>query len=230
MSRAVALLAVLLALVLAGCGRGDTASNTATPSETQAPDPGRDVMSAFVAAAAARDAGAMWELLSEPSRRRYGPTLEEFETGEARALRRTLAPYAAGALPVEVSERIDDRFGVVALSRGKRAYASPLRLEGDTWKVELPGRLAIAVSGPPPGSKGKFADQIGVELVGRAGGGAAVLYLDGVTLPDPKIFSSPTRATVFANLPNGVAPGRHTVVVFATSGERAAARAWTFQP
>jgi hypothetical protein len=35
------------------------------------------------------------------------------------------------------------------------------------WRVELPGSLTIDVSGPPPGSKGKFASQIGVEIKER---------------------------------------------------------------
>lgn len=220
---------VVLAAGLTGCGSDERSSTQATePTQAAPPDPGRDVMTAFVAAAKEGDAEGMWDLLSEPSRERYGPTLEDFEAGEAKALTEILAPFAGGDLPVEVSENIDGVFGVVALSRGSDAYATPLRREGDIWRVELPGALKIDVSGPPPRSKGKFADQIGVEVTGRAGGGPALLYLDGITL-DPKIYSSPTSATVYASFPNGVEPGRHTAVAFASSGDRAAATAWTFE-
>lgn len=229
--RVAATLVVLIAiLVVAGCGSEETTSGKTTqPTETAPPDPGREVMTAFVAAAEDGDAVAMWDLLSEPSRERFGPTLEEFEAGEAKRLAETLAPFAGGDLPVEVSENIDGDFGVVALSRGDHAYANPLRREGDVWRVELPGPMTIDISGPPPGSKGKFASQIGVEIKGRSSGGTALLYLDGETL-DPDIYAGPTAATVFASFPNGVEPGRHTAVAFALSGDNAAAEAWTFRP
>jgi hypothetical protein len=218
---------VVLTAVLAGCGGND--STTTATTETSPPDPGKEVVGALVGAARTGDAQTMWGVLSKASRRRYGPTLADFRQGEARALRRTLAPFARGPLPVQVSENIDGTIGVVALSRGANAWATPLRLEDGFWRVELPGRLHIDVSGPPPGSKGKFADQVGVEVRGRSGAGTALLYLDGETL-QPEIYSGGSAATVFASLPNGAGPGRHTVVAFATSGDEAAARAWTFLP
>ena len=186
-------------------------------------------MEAFVAAAADDDAGTAWELLSQPSQRHAGPTLEDFEKKMFPELRRTLAAFAGGKLPVQVSERIDDQFGLVALSRGRDAYATPLRLEGDVWRVELPGPVRIEVLGPPPGSRGKFAQQIGVEKHGPGGAGVAVLYLDGVTL-DPRTSSSPKGATIFANFANPLEPGLHTAVAFTSAGGNAAARAWTFYP
>lgn len=215
------------AALLAGCGGSATETTGAT--ETSPPDPGREVVGALVDAAAEDDAETMWELLSEPSRRRYGSTLEQFEQGEAQELARRLAPFEAGELPVSVSENVDGDFGLVAPSRGENAWAAPLRREGEVWRVELPGRLEISISGPPPGSKGKFVDQIGVEVTGRSGGGTALLYLDGVTL-DADVYPSPTSATVFASFADGVEPGRHTAVAFATSGANAAATAWTFLP
>ena len=111
-------------LALAGCGDKKQAETTPVA------DPGRDVMEAFVAAAADDDAEGAWELLSGPAQRRAGPTLEDFERDEFPELKQELAPFAEDPLPVEVSEKIDDVFGVVALSRGKDAYATPLRLEG----------------------------------------------------------------------------------------------------
>jgi hypothetical protein len=216
---------ILLALLaLAGCS-GDDKQATPTP----AADPGREVMAALVAAAAADDAESVWELLSQPSQRRVGPTFEEFERNEFPELRRTLAPFAGESLPVEVSEKIDDEFGLIALSRREDAYAIPLRLEGDVWRVELGSPVRIDILGPPPDSRGEFAQQIGVEKHGAGGAGIAVLYLDGVTL-DAKTSSDADSATIFANFESDLQPGRHTAVAFTSAAGEAAARAWTFVP
>ena len=226
MLRVALVLVAAFALLAGGCG-GDDDKQAAPPPQFS--DPGREVMRAFVAAAADGYAETAWELLSQPSQRRAGPTLEEFEEETFPELRRTLAPFAGGKLPVEVSERIDEEFGLVALSRGRDAYATPLRLEGDVWRVELPGPVRIEVLGPPPGSRGKFVQQIGVEKRGPGGAGVAVLYLDGVTL-DPRTSSGPEGATIFANFANPLEPGPHTAVAFTSAGGNAAARAWTFYP
>jgi hypothetical protein len=216
-----ALFTVLVALI-AGCG-GEKDENAAPP------DPGREVMQALVDAAAAGDAETAWELLSQPSRRREGPTFEDFERTAFPELKRTLAPFAEAPLPVEVSENVDGKFGLVALSRGDSAYAVPMRLEGNLWRVELPGPVRIEVLGPPPGSRGKFVNQIGVEKHGRGGAGIALLYLDGVTL-DPETSADADSATIYANFPNALQPGLHTAVAFTSAGSDAAARAWTFYP
>jgi hypothetical protein len=214
---------VALALLAAGCGE----DKQATPAPP--PDPGREVMQALVDAAAADDAESAWDLLSAPSQKRAGPTLEEFEQEEFPALKRTLAPFADDPLPVEVSENLDGEFGVVALSRGEDAYAMPLRREGEAWRVELASPVEIDVLGPSPGSRGEFAKQIGVEKHGPGGAGLAVLYLDGVTL-DAQTFADQDSATIFANFESDLQPGRHTAVAFTSAGGEAAARAWTFFP
>jgi predicted small lipoprotein YifL len=225
MPRVLKAIAVLSAMsfALAACG-SDGESTTAAP-----PDPGRDVMQALVDAAAADDAESAWELLSMPSRERAGPTLEEFEENEFPELKRTLAPFAEDPLPVEVSENLDGEFGVVALSRGNDAFATPLRREGEHWRVELASPVTIDVLGPPPGSRGEFAKQIGVEKRGAGGAGLAVLYLDGVTL-DAETFADADSATIFANFESKLEPGRHTAVAFTGAAGEAAARAWTFVP
>jgi hypothetical protein len=214
--------AVSLSLFLAACG-GDDKQAEPTP----AADPGQEVMTALVAAAADNDAETAWELLSEPSQRREGPTFEEFEQSTFPELRRTLAPFANGPLPVKVSENVDGEFGLVALSRGSSAYAVPLRREGEVWRVELPGPVRIEILGPPPGSRGKFVNQIGVEKHGAGGAGIALLYLDGVTL-DPQTAADADSATIYANFENPLEPGLHTAVAFTSAGGQAAARAWTF--
>jgi hypothetical protein len=219
-----ALVVISASLLLAACG-----SDEEQPAPTAAADPGREVMEAFVAAAADDDAETAWELLSAQSQERVGPTFEEFERDEFPELERRLAPFAGGSLPVEVSEKIDEEFGVVALSRGEDAYATPLRLEGDVWRVELEGPVRIDILGPPPDSRGQFSQQIGVEKHGAGGVGIAVLYLDGVTL-DAETFSDADSATIFANFESDLEPGRHTAVAFTSAAGEAAARAWTFVP
>jgi hypothetical protein len=209
-------------LVLVACGGDDKQATPAPPA-----DPGREVVQALVDAAADDDAETAFDLLSQPSQERAGPTLEDFERSVFPGLKQTLAPFADGELPVEVSEKIDDQFGLVALSRGPDAYATPLRLEGNVWRVELEGPVRIDVLGPPPGSRGAFANQIGVEKHGPGGAGLAVLYLDGVTL-DPQTFADADSATIFANFESKLEPGRHTAVAFTSAGGNAAARAWTF--
>ena len=73
--RVVLVLMVGCALLAGGCGgKDEQAAAPPTPA-----DPGREVMEAFVAALAADDAETAWGLLSRPSQRRGGPTLEEFE-------------------------------------------------------------------------------------------------------------------------------------------------------
>jgi hypothetical protein len=211
-------------LLLAACG-GDDKQAAPRP----ATDPGREVMAALVAAAADNDTETAWELLSKPSQRREGPTFEEFEQTSFPKLRRTLAPFAKGSLPVEVSENVDGEFGLIALSRGGSAYAVPLRREGEVWRVELPGPVRIDILGPPPGSRGKFVNQIGVEKHGAGGAGIALLYLDGVTL-DPQTAADADSATIYANFANPLQPGLHTAVAFTSAGGQAAARAWTFVP
>jgi hypothetical protein len=218
-------LVTTLALLAVGCGGGggEKEENTAPP------DPGREVMQALVDAAAADDAKTAWELLSQPSQQREGPTLEDFEQNVFPELKRTLEPFTDAPLPVQVSENIDGEFGLVALSRGDSAYAVPMRLEGNLWRVELAGPARIEILGPPAGSRGKFANQIGVEKHGPGGAGVAVLYLDGVTL-DPRTSAGQNSATIFANFPNELEPGRHTAVAFTSAAGEAAARAWTFYP
>jgi hypothetical protein len=230
--RPVALVLVLLlaCVALVGCG-GDEKSAGGSAQTTTVPDPGRDVLEAIIAASAEDDIETIWNLLSEQSRRRHGPTLEEFEQSAAlRDLRRELAPFAKGELPIEVSENVAHGFGVVALARGRQAFATPLRREGELWRLELPGPMRIEVLGPDPGTKGEFVNQIGVETHGpRSGSGIGLLYLDGVTL-DAKSFSGPRSSTIFANFAQTLEPGIHTVVAYGSSGPNAAAKAWTFEP
>jgi hypothetical protein len=219
----------LLVLALAGCGGGGkTTTNAVTtvalPTTTTAGDQGKGVIDALVAAARAHRTDAVWGMLSTTSKQRLGPTLAAFR----RSAGPTLAPLAAlGPYKEVVSERITPEFGVVAVDDGKEVYALPLRLEGSTWKAELGGPVTIKVLGPQPGSKGLVA-QIGVGVGGPSGVGTAVMYLDGQT-ENPKVYTTATNSTLVSDFDPALPAGRHTVVVFATDGREAAAKAWWFR-
>jgi hypothetical protein len=212
--RKAACLLALVALLAAGCGGGS------------ADDPGAAVIAKLVDAAKNDDAAAMWQLLSTPSQRRLGPTEEAFAAKRAKSLARRLAPFADG-YELAVSNPITDLFGLVAIARGKSAFGTPLRLEGKDWKVELGGPIALEVLGPRPGSRGPVG-QVGVEVHTPGGVGDSLLYVDGSTL-DARAYSGPKGATVFANIPGLLRPGRHVAVAYADRGDSAAATAWTFR-
>jgi hypothetical protein len=222
-----ALALVLLALA-SGCGDGKQA---APPVSTQAAanpkDPGLDAVTRMASAIRAHDRAALWTLLSEPSRRRLGPTLGAFSSSRAPGLERDLRYLSSHRLREVVSERITGRFGLVAVASGQRTFTTPLRLEHGKWKLELGGGpLAIRVLGPDPGSVGRV-NQIAYEIRGTRGGATAVLYADGITLRSKEAVG-PKTATVYANLDAALTPGAHNAVAFATNGSAAAARTWTF--
>src|SRR5919201_3524007 len=107
MRRAVALLAAT-ALVAGGCGG---AKKAAPPPR----DRGKEVIDALVAAAARHDAKALWGLLSGPSRQRLG-SFERFRRTAAVTLASRVGSFARAPYREIVSERVTNRFGVVAIA------------------------------------------------------------------------------------------------------------------
>jgi hypothetical protein len=220
----------LAAALAAGCGGGEkaTAPPTSTTTARQPRDPGLDAVTRMIRATRTRDRAALWALLSEPARRRLGPTLADFRKGSAPKLERALRPFRKTGFHVDVSERITGRFGVVGISSGSHVYAAPLRLELGSWKLDL-GRsppLAIRVLGPDVGSVSRV-QQIAFEVRGAPGGATAILYVDGVNLRSREAVARGT-ATVYSNLESPLTPGPHSAVAFATRGDSAVAKAWTF--
>jgi hypothetical protein len=208
-------LLILVGLLVAACaGHEESGGSTATPAPP--PDPGRDAARALVEAVQARDTSALRKLLTERAAARPATVAD---------LLRELRPFEAG-YRVIVSERITDRYGVVAIVRQQHAYAVPLRLGGDDWKVDAGGPASIEILGPLPSRPERVA-QIGVVVRGLGSGGDGVLYVDGVTLA-PRAASDARSFTLFANLEAPLTAGRHVAVAFATSGDRATARAWAF--
>ena len=223
---------VLAAVLLAGCGGGgQQATPTPPPAPpAPAPDPGRTAISALVGAAGAGSASRLWALLSAPTRARYGPTEKAFAEKAARALERPLEPYARQGYRLVVSERITDRFGVVAIA-GKHggAFALPLRFQKGAWKAELGGPVQIQHLGlPAPGGRAKLVVQLAVEVKSLAHEiDAAVAYLDGHAVASTG-HGSPNDETLLVNLPAPLPRGRHVAVAFASAGGDASALAWSF--
>jgi len=222
-----------LTLALAGCGGGESAVTTApattAPAKTTPADPGKAVIDALALAAHSARAAAMWKLLSTSSRERLGPTLKEFE-GEAVHLTMELGTFER--FRVIVSERVTPELGVVAIEgtrAGRRAiYAVPLRLEGTHWKVELGGPVKVRPLGPLPGAREDVVAQIAAAVEGQGGAGTAVMYLDGQTVGQLKVYRTKTNSTVVANFDPALDPGVHTVVVFASDVREASVAAWAF--
>lgn len=206
--RRLALIALAVAC-LAGCGSSDEPA-----------DPGRETLGAFLHAASEGNTTLMRGLLSLPSSGRTRDAQLSRLAARLRAL--------AGRYTVIVSERITDDFGVAAVVGPSGAYAAALRREGDSWRLELNGPLNVIPLGPDPGSRDLVVQQIAVEVNGGSGGGDALLYLDGLVIPQTKVFSAASSFTAFANLPARVVAGRHSVVAFAHRGGNATANAWTF--
>jgi hypothetical protein len=194
-------------VVLAGCGGG------------KPPDPGGEAFRSLVQAAARGDVTAMRALLTPDSR------------VDPAALRQELRPFRAG-YTLAVSERITDSppVGLMAATHGAHAFAAALRLVGKDWKLELGGSIRIRALGPLPGAKQARIRQLAAAIDGTtgAGGGEALLYLDGLAIPDAKVYRFAKQLSIVANLPIAVPKGRHAIVVFAAEGTKAAARAWTF--
>jgi hypothetical protein len=236
-----ALVLAVVGVLAAGCGGGggEGASPTAPavpsgPTTTAGPaDPGRDAIEAFVAAARKAQAAGMWGLLSTSSKRRLGPTLAGFRKRAAVELAESVGSF--DTFRMIVSERITAEFGVVAIDgsrlveggRERSVYAVPLRLEGTKWRVELGTPVRVRPIGPDPGAREPVVAQVAAAVEGPGGSGTAVLYLDGQTV-EPQVRGTASNATVFANFDPALAPGRHTVVVFASDGAEAAAGAWAF--
>jgi hypothetical protein len=229
---AAALAIVALTALVAGCG-GKSKPESIQPPITTAPegeDRGKVVVDALVRAAGARDAEALWELLSTPSRQRLGP-FERFRGTAAAKLSEDLGGLSRGPYRQMVSERVTDNFGIVALANASGTYAAALRLEGGSWRVELGGPVHIEPLGIVNASTAEPVVQVAAEIRTSATPPdleTAVAWLDGLSLDQAQLHGTAKSATLFANLVSPVRSGRHTVVAFAGGAKDASAVAWTF--
>ena len=124
----VLVLGLVLAAVAAGCGGGGGNSaappTTTTTGPARPKDPGTDALRRALKAVRSGDRVALWGLLSQPSRRRLGPTLAEFRRRGAPQVERSLRYFTTHPFRKIASERITGRFGVAGIVSG-RSLPSP---------------------------------------------------------------------------------------------------------
>jgi hypothetical protein len=246
--------AALSAVLLAGCadgGDGDgrasppppTATTGSTETEPAPPPPppaagqrpGR-VLTRFVRAARASDHAGMWELLSQPTQRRFGPTLERFRTGAGRRLAREVGAFVPGRSRVFLEEPITSLFAVAAYGGRTRigerrpygTYAVALRRQGSAWRLELGGPVALRPLGPDPGAVEDGPLQVAAEVESAAPIVEGGMWLDGQAVPGRTAGLGATRVTMFSDARGGLPRGPHAVVAFASTFADASAIAWTF--
>ena len=251
MPRFVALL--IVALALAGCAEDGGEERAATESQTRteaattetAPTttepepfptttPGR-VLTRFVRAARAENVGAMWELLSIPSQRRLGPTLEAFRAAGGRRLAQELGRFLPGRSRVFLEEPITGTFAVAAYGGrtelGERrpfaSYAVALRLEEGGWRIELGGPVELRPLGPDPGETQSGPFQLAAGAKANAPIMEGGLWLDGRAVPG-RTAGQPNDVTMFSDARGRVPAGPHAVVAFAATFADASALAWNF--
>ena len=240
--RSTRILLCLLALLAAGCmgddddGSGDPGGGTSvdpTAYGVAAPGPG-NVLLDFVRAAGAGEADTMWNLLSEPTQASIGPTLDEFRATTAIELQEGLGTLA-GTAQVILSRELPDEWGVAAIA-GERevegdteyyAYGVAMAQEETGWKIELGG---VVITGLKPDPLAETDGRPEIKANVGAGGelGQVLMWLDGEPLAVNRTGDSPFAAAMSVRPQMPLAPGRHEIVVFASSELTATAVAWTF--
>jgi hypothetical protein len=104
---------IVAGLLVAACAGNEKSVGT-TATQAPPPDPGRDAARALVEAAQARDTSGLRNLLTERAAARPATVA---------SLIRELRPFEAG-YRVIVSERITERYGVVAIVQRQHAYSA----------------------------------------------------------------------------------------------------------
>jgi len=233
-ARAVALAALCAALV--GCGSDEKlpAIRVGTPQPgAAAPGPG-EVVLRFVQAARRGDAEQMWALLSEPTRRSIGPGVTSFAKGTAPDLIKSFEDFRRGR--ILLSRRLEDAWAVGAVAgryesddgeSDPAAYATALRHEGGTWRIEL---YAVVIARLRPGPLGTTGDRPDVRAEAQAGDGVErmFLWLDGRAARVPYARTSAFTGELRGRPIEPLAAGDHAAVVFAQTGVTAGAQAWSF--
>jgi hypothetical protein len=240
------LLIAAFGLVVTGCGGGN-GEGGAQQEEVLPEDPAEQpedgvagdefdaeagpgaTLERFVEAAGAGDAEAMWAELSQATRERWGPSLDDFRNGVAAELQEGLGAYAHEGYAIMLEEEIDERWAVAALEAGGAeledqfaAYAAAAVREDEGWKLELGSDLNVT-----PLEPGQDASVDSVETV-RAGVDAAASPEEVRMWLDYEPLTAGFRdGQIFGDI-GEVWPGPVVVVAFASAGDQANAIAWTF--
>ena len=238
--RKIAALALALVALAAGCGGDDETSptTTETPQAEQYPDDpkARETLDAFVHAAGQRDAAGMYELLTETSQAKFGPTLAHFRSGAGRDLSIVLGAMArdGGGYEHVLAQQVTPAWSVAAIQghvtgNGEQqygAYAVALRRLGDERRIELAAPVAFNPVTPEPELKSEPTPDIATEVTADEPILRSVVWVD-----DHALVSNlgPEQIILSAEVTSPLDEGRHTVITYAETQDGAGANAYTFQ-
>ena len=236
---ALAALAAAVALVLAACaGGGESTAGETSQAETStglAEDAdAAGVLRLFVEAAGRGDAEGMWGLLSERSRERLGPTLDDFARRYAEGFQEGLGSFAGTPYEVVLSDVTPSGWGIAAIAgdrtrAGKReyaTYAAALTRQRRGWRLVLGDPVAVELLSPRGQTKEK-QPQVRFRVRADAPVEEAGLWLDGAPVP-ATAGGSGRNVLIAGTPPRLLAPGRHVIVLFGRSGDDATAGASVF--
>ncbi len=116
-----------------------------------------------------------------------------------------------------------------AVKTPRSAYAGAMRLEGGRWKLVIDPDVLIQPLSPQPGTVNGKVFQVASQAMLPDPADTGALYLDGKALATKGGATNGGRTvTLYANIPKGIAKGRHTLVAYARGGAHAGALAWAF--
>lgn len=224
------------AFLAGGCGGGSAetiALRTQPPPDVPRAGAGK-VLTGLVEAASAGDEARMWSLLARETRALFGPTLADFRRIGAVQLEDDLDAFARGGFGLVLDEKVEAGWAVAAIA-GERvmeglreydAYGAALRRERGDWKLHIGSNVEVTLL-LPDATKTGDEPQIAVEIAAGAPILHARLWLDGRRFPAETHNPDPSTLTIFTQA-RELAPGPHTIVVFARTIDNASASAWSF--
>lgn len=240
-----AALALLLAAAALATGCGGDGDGSAGTTATTGPEPARsypdepaagEALEAFIAAAAAKDTEAMFDLLTPTSQQRFGPTAEDFAKGPGKELGIVLGALGrvGGTYELVLSKRVSDVFAVSTVqgevtAKGRTeygAYAAVLREIDGAWKVDLAGTVQFNPLTPETGLKSDPTPTVATQMQ------AAEPVLDTIVFVDQEAMSGvevTADGFVSVDVAEPLAPGRHVVTTYAETQSGAGANAYGFE-
>jgi hypothetical protein len=221
-------LALVLVVLVAGCG-GEEAEPTTTVSARgiEAPELGERLRE-FANAAARGDDEAMFAMLTRPSQESleasFGKVALDLEDG--------IGTIAGGELvlarrvgDIGFAALVDER--VVDDEREDYAYAVAFVRERGEWRIDLGAATVSALEPDPEEETGATPElRARVETAGTVR--EALMWLDGEPVEAERGADGPFVATLEADSPRELEPGRHVLVVLGTGPGAATAAAWPF--
>jgi hypothetical protein len=179
----------------------------------------------LLAAAKAGNSAAVWSRLSAATRARY-PSPSAFAKSQA-----GVALTAAARAPhISLVDQTYPSGGALeAVKTAAGVYGAALRIEGGRWKLQLEPDVLVQPISPTPGTVNGKVFQVAAQAMLPDPVDTGALYLDGRLLATKGGATNGGRTvTLYANLPKGVAKGRHTLVAYARAGVHAGALGWAF--